>query len=253
MNAPLTQAQQESAYLARLGERVRSWRLEHRTTRKVLAQSSGVSERYLAQLEAGEGNISVLLLRKVARAMSVPVDMLVREEERAPATERVALIGLRGAGKSTLGKKLAESLGAPFIELDREVEKEAGAKLDEVFALYGQDAFRRFERRALERVLREAPRAVIAAGGSLVTDPGTYDLLLERCRCVWLKTSPEEHMSRVIAQGDMRPFKGRSAALAEIKRLLDDRDKLYARAGVSIDTSGKSVKQSLDQLKRLLT
>jgi XRE family transcriptional regulator, aerobic/anaerobic benzoate catabolism transcriptional regulator len=102
-------------------------------------------------------------------------------------------------------------------------------------------------------VLREAPRAVIAAGGSLVTDPGTYDLLLERCRCVWLKTSPEEHMSRVIAQGDMRPFKGRSAALGEIKRLLDDRDKLYARAGVSIDTSGKSVKQSLDQLKRLLT
>jgi XRE family aerobic/anaerobic benzoate catabolism transcriptional regulator len=253
MNAPLTQAQQESAYLARLGERVRSWRLEHGTTRKVLAQSSGVSERYLAQLEAGEGNISVLLLRKVARAMSVPVETLVREDERTAPAERVALIGLRGAGKSTLGKKLAETLGVPFIELDREVEKEAGAKLDEVFALYGQDAFRRFERRALERVLREAPRAVIAAGGSLVTDPGTYDLLLERCRCVWLKTSPEEHMSRVIAQGDMRPFKGRSAALAEIKRLLDDRDKLYARAGVSIDTSGKSVKQSLDQLKRLLT
>src|SRR3954451_11553677 len=114
MNAPLTHAQQESAYLARLGERVRAWRLEHRTTRKVLAQSSGVSERYLAQLEAGEGNISVLLLRKIARAMNVPVETLVREDERVPAAERVALIGLRGAGKSTLGKKLAETLGAPF-------------------------------------------------------------------------------------------------------------------------------------------
>ena len=253
MNAPLTSAQQESAYLARLGDRVRAWRNENGVTRKVLAQSSGVSERYLAQLEAGEGNISVLLLRKVARAMAVPVERLVREEERASGPERIALLGLRGAGKSTLGKKLAEALGAPFVELDREVEKEAGAKLGEVFAMYGQDAFRRFERRALERVLREEPRAVIAAGGSLVTDPGTYELLLEGCRCVWLKASPEEHMSRVIAQGDMRPFKGRSAALGEIKKLLADRDKLYARAGVTIDTSGKSVKQSLDQLKRALT
>jgi XRE family aerobic/anaerobic benzoate catabolism transcriptional regulator len=218
-----------------------------------MSQSAGVSERYLAQLEAGDGNISVLLLRRIARAMAVPVEQLVREEERASAAERVALIGLRGAGKSTLGKKLAESLGAPFVELDHEVEKEAGAKLGEVFAMYGQDAFRRFERRALERVLREAPRAVIAAGGSLVTDPGTYELLLERCRCVWLKTSPEEHMSRVMAQGDMRPFKGRSAALGEIKKLLEDRDALYARAGLAIDTSGKTVKQSLDQLKRALT
>jgi len=189
MNAPLTAAQQESAYLARLGERVRAWRNENRVTRKVLAQSSGVSERYLAQLEVGEGNISVLLLRKVARAMSVPVERLVREEERAAGAERIALLGLRGAGKSTLGKKLAEALGAPFVELDREVEKEAGARLGEVFAMYGQDAFRRFERRALERVLREEPRAVIAAGGSLVTDPGTYELLLEGCRCVWLKAS----------------------------------------------------------------
>src|SRR3982751_3262096 len=186
MNAPLSLQQQEDAYLARLGERVRAWRTEHGMTRKALAAASGVSERYRAQLEAGEGNISVLLLRKVARAMSVPVDMLVREEERAPSAERVALIGLRGAGKSTLGKKLAESLGASFIELDREVEKEAGAKLDEVFALYGQDAFRRFERRALERVLREAPRAVIATGGSLVTDPSSFELLLERCMCIWL-------------------------------------------------------------------
>src|SRR6185436_8279070 len=124
--------------------------------------------------------------------------------------------------KSTLGKKLAESLGAPFIELDREVEKEAGAKLDEVFAMYGQDAFRRFERRALERVLRTHQSAVIATGGSLVTDPDTYRILLDSCRTVWLKARPEEHMNRVIAQGDMRPFKGRSAALEEIRKLLAD-------------------------------
>ena len=252
MNAPLTPEQQESAFLSRLGERVRAWRAENGTTRKALSAASGVSERYLAQLESGQGNISVLRLRKVARAMGVAVDRLVREEQRAPRAERIALIGLRGAGKSTLGEKLARSLDVPFVELDKEVEKEAGAKLGEVFALYGQDAFRRFERRALERVLGQHERAVIATGGGLVTDPATYELLLERCVCVWLKASPEEHMSRVIAQGDMRPFKGRSAALGEIKKLLQDREKLYARADAAVETSGKSVRQSLEQMKRAL-
>jgi XRE family aerobic/anaerobic benzoate catabolism transcriptional regulator len=253
MNAPLSAAQQESAYLARLGDRVRSWRTRSGTTRKSLAAASGVSERYLAQLESGQGNISVLLLRKVAHAMGVAVDSLVREEEPLPAAPgRIALLGLRGAGKSTLGRRLAESLGAPFVELDAEVEKEAGAKLGEVFAMYGQDAFRRFERRALERVLAQHERAVIAAGGSLVTDPATYQLLRERCRCIWLKASPEEHMARVIAQGDMRPFKGRSAARAEIEKLLQDREKLYARADATVVTSGKSVKHSFELLKKAL-
>jgi XRE family aerobic/anaerobic benzoate catabolism transcriptional regulator len=252
MNAPLTPEQQESAYLSRLGERVRAWRTGNGMTRKALSTASGVSERYLAQLESGQGNISVLLLRKVARAMGVAVDLLVREEERAPRAERVALIGLRGAGKSTLGEKLARALEIPFVELDKEVEKEAGAKLGEVFAMYGQDAFRRFERRALERVLNQHERAVIAAGGSLVTDPATYQLLQERCFCVWLKASPQEHMSRVIAQGDMRPFKGRSAALGEIEKLLEDREKLYARADATVETSGKTVRQSLEQVKRAL-
>src|SRR5438309_11240436 len=212
MNAPLTAPQQEHAYLSRLGERVRAWRMEHGMTRKALSLACGVSERYLAQLESGRGNISVLLLRKVARAMGVAVEHLVREEESAARSGRIALIGLRGAGKSTLGAKLAAALSLPFVELDREVEKEAGAPLAEVFAMYGQDAFRRFERRALERVLAEQPRAVIATGGSLVTDPGTYELLLERCRCVWLKAMAQEHMARVLAQGGTRPCRGRSAA-----------------------------------------
>ncbi len=259
MNAPLSAQQLEAAYLARLGERVRALRTGHGMTRRLLADASGVSERYLAQLEAGRGNISVLLLRKVGRAIGVPVERLVREDEPAPRNERIALLGLRGAGKSTLGTKLAQTLGVPFVELDREVEKQAGARLGEVFAMYGQDAFRRFEQRALERVLNQHERAVIAAGGGLVTAPATYEMLLERCLCVWLKASAGEHMSRVIAQGDMRPFRGRvqgqgrSAALDEIRKLLADRDRLYARADRILDTSGKSPRASLTELRTLLT
>ena len=251
MNAPVTTQAEEAAYLAQLGERVRAWRTQHGMSRKNLSAACGVSERYLAQLEAGEGNISVLLLRKVARAMGVPVATLVREEE--PRLKPIALLGLRGAGKSTLGAKLAVELDMPFVELDREVEKEAGAKLGEVFAMYGQDAYRRFERRALERVLDEHERAVIATGGSLVTDKSNYEVLLQRCRCVWLSAAPEEHMQRVIAQGDMRPFKGRSAALDEIRALLNERDRLYGRAHATVDTSGKTVRQTLAELRRVVT
>jgi XRE family aerobic/anaerobic benzoate catabolism transcriptional regulator len=258
MNAPSSAEHMEAAYLARLGERVRALRAEHGMTRKLLADASGVSERYLAQLEAGRGNISVLLLRKVGHAMGVPMERLVREDESAPRSGRIALLGLRGAGKSTLGTKLAQNLGVPFVELDREVEKEAGARLGEVFAMYGQDAFRRFEQRALERMLSLHERAVIATGGSLVTASATYEMLLERCVCIWLKASPEEHMSRVIAQGDMRPFRGRmqgqgrGAALDEIRKLLADRDRLYARANGVLDTSGKSARASLTELRTLL-
>lgn len=257
MNAPLTRPlhhdAQDRAYLARLGERVRAWRVESGTTRKALAAASGVSERYLAHLESGQGNISILLLRKVARAMGAAVETLVKEEEGRSRPERIALVGLRGAGKSTLGAKLAQALGVPLVELDREVEKEAGAELGEVFAMYGQDAFRRFERRALERVLAQHERAVIATGGSLVTDAATYELLLDRCYCIWLKASPEEHMTRVIAQGDMRPFNGRSAALDEIRRLLADRDPLYARAPLAVETSGKTARQTLQEIRKALT
>lgn len=239
----------ESDFLTQLGERVRAWRAEHATTRRALAAASGVSERFLAQLEAGQGNISVLRLRALARAMRVPLESLVRETRK---NELIALVGLRGAGKSTLGAKLAEALKAPFVELDKEVEREAGAELGEVFAMYGQDAFRRFERRALERVLAQHRRAVIATGGSLVTAADTYQQLLARCFCVWLKTRPEEHMERVIAQGDMRPFRGRSAALDEIKQLLEDRAALYARADATLETSGRTVRQSLAELKKAL-
>jgi XRE family aerobic/anaerobic benzoate catabolism transcriptional regulator len=243
--------QSEAAYLARLGERVRAWRAEHAMTRKTLAIASGVSERYLAQLESGQGNISVLLLRKLAHAMQVPVELLVREHGAAAKSVRIALLGLRGAGKSTLGAKLAQALQVPFIELDREVEKEAGAPLAEVFSMYGQDAFRRFERKALARVLKANPRAVIATGGSLVNHPDTYSLLLEHCTCIWLKATPEEHMARVMAQGDLRPFKGSPAALEEIRRLLADRDRLYARANAVLSTSGRPLKQSFAELKAL--
>lgn len=244
--------QAEAAYLARLGERVRAWRAEHAMTRKTLALASGVSERYLAQLEAGQGNISVLLLRKLAHAMQVPVELLVREHGDAAKRGRIALLGLRGAGKSTLGAKLAQALATPFIELDREVEKEAGAPLGEVFSMYGQEAFRRFERKALARVLKQFARAVIATGGSLVNDPDTYSLLLDHCSCVWLKATPEEHMARVMAQGDVRPFKGSPAALEEIRRLLADRDRLYARADAVLNTSGRALRQSLAELKSLV-
>jgi len=288
MGAPLTQPQREdaaeAAFLARLGERVRAWRDEHDLSRKALAAASGVSERYLALLESGQGNISVLLLRRIALAMHVATEDLVRENgastelallarftEKLPANKvaeahrvllarfgasrkaRIALLGLRGAGKSTLGAKLAAHLGAPCIELDREVEREAGSGLGEVFSIYGQEAFRRFERRALERVLRQHPRAVIATGGSLVAEPETYAMLREHCFCVWLKASPEEHMSRVIAQGDMRPFRGRAAALDEIRRILAERDPLYARADAVIDTSGRPLRQSLAALRALAT
>ncbi|MSQ50090.1 MAG: helix-turn-helix domain-containing protein [Betaproteobacteria bacterium] len=258
MNTSLLPAPQDSAYLAQLGQRVRAWRSAHGRTRKALAAASGVSERYLAQLEAGRGNISVLLLRKVAQAMQVAVENLVRESpNQDPARRRIALLGLRGAGKSSLGSKLAAALGVVFVELDQEVELEAGAKLGEVFALYGQDAYRRFERRALERVLRTHPTAVIAVGGSLVTDPESYRLLLDNCHTVWLKAKPEEHMNRVIAQGDMRPFegktweqaRGRSGPLDEIRKLLADRDRLYSRAEVTIETSGRSLQSSLEELR----
>jgi XRE family aerobic/anaerobic benzoate catabolism transcriptional regulator len=275
----------EAEYLRLLGERIRAARARRGMTRKILARDSGVSERYLAQLETGHGNISIILLRQVAQAMSLPLAELVREgpdhpvefsllmqslarlepaqlaEARKLLTEsfgasmererrqRIALIGLRGAGKSTLGAKLSATLGIPFVELDREIERVAGMSLAALFDLYGQSAYRRYERRALESVIESYDRAVIAAGGSLVSEPATFDLLLSACFTVWLTARPEEHMSRVMAQGDFRPMADNTEAMEDLRRILDGRTALYGKADVTVETAGKSVDQSLDLLK----
>ena len=241
---------EDEAFLARLGDRVRVWWDGRRITRKALALSSGVSERYLALLESGQGNMSILLLRQLSIAMQVPLEDLVREEPGVPRRDRIALVGLRGAGKSSLGARLAADAGMPFIELDREVEREAGAMHSELFGMYGQDGYRRFERRALERVLAEHPRCVIATGGNLVTADETYARLLSSCFTVWLKAAPEEHMARVIAQGDMRPIHGHAAAMDDLKQILIERTHLYAQADVTVDSAGRTVRQSLTELKK---
>jgi XRE family aerobic/anaerobic benzoate catabolism transcriptional regulator len=279
-------ASSEAEYLGRLGERIREARARRGMTRKILARDSGVSERYLAQLEAGQGNISIALLRQVAHAMSLPLTDLVREGPDRPveltlliqtlgrlspkdlaqarrlladafgaavASERrhrIALIGLRGAGKSTLGNALAESLDVPFIELDREIEREAGAGLSAIFDLYGQAAFRRYERRALETVIERHERVVIATGGSIVSEPATFDLLLAACYTVWLTASPEEHMARVLAQGDTRPMAGNDEAMDDLRRILENRHALYAKADAVVETGGKGVGESLGELRR---
>jgi XRE family aerobic/anaerobic benzoate catabolism transcriptional regulator len=271
----------EAAYLRLLGERIREARARRGMTRKILARDSGVSERYLAQLEGGHGNISIILLRQVAQAMGLPLAELVREgpdrpvelallvealERLSPAElgearrllgsafgaamaegrrHRIALIGLRGAGKSTLGRALAEARGLPFIELDREIERDSGLELSEIFALYGQAAFRRFERRCLEAVIERHPAAVIATGGSLVSEPGTFDLLLAGCFTVWLKAAPEEHMGRVLAQGDLRPMADNTEAMDDLRRILAGRAALYAKADAVVDTAGHTVAESL--------
>ncbi len=162
---------------------------------------------------------------------------------------RIALIGLRGAGKSTLGTLLARDLRVPFIELDREIERIAGASLAEIFDLYGQAAYRRYERRALEAVLESHDRAVIAAGGSIVSEAGTYDLLLTACYTIWLMAAPEEHMSRVVAQSDLRPIAGNDEAMADLRRILAGREALYAKADGRVDTTGATIAASLKRLK----
>ena len=280
-------SQEDAAFLQLLGERVRKARAQRGMSRKILAQASSVSERYLAQLESGQGNVSVLLLRQICNALSLPLTELLREQgsqsveltlideflKRLPAQKlaevrsklmqefgnspadrmkRIALIGLRGAGKSTLGAKLAKDLGASFIELDAEIEREAGTNLSEIFLLYGQAGYRRYERRCLEKVLENHSRCVIATGGSIVSEPGTFDLLLSTCYTVWLKASPEEHMARVIAQGDTRPMAGNSEAMDDLRRILEGRDMLYGQADATIDTSTRTVEATLKDLKRAI-
>ncbi len=223
-------------------------------TRRALARDSEVSERYLAQLESGRGNTSILVLRQIAAALRVPLEHLVRDESRAGGRrDRIALVGLRGAGKSTLGERLAKAVGAPFVELDREVEREAGTSLSEIFLLYGQAGYRRYEKRCLERVIEAHPRLVLATGGSIVSEPSTYDLLRSECLTVWLKADPEEHMARVVAQGDTRPMAGSREAMHDLRRILAGRAPLYGQADVTVDTAGRSVEQSLADLRKALS
>jgi len=280
-------ASADERFLQELGERVRAARARGGMTRKDLAAESGVSERYLAQLESGQGNISVLLLQKVAAALNLPLGQLLGGEDeqaveltliqqflrRLPPQQlpkvraqlmrkfgssplqrmkRIALVGLRGAGKSTLGALLAKQLGVAYVELDREIEREAGTSLSEIFLLYGQQGYRRYERRSLENVLRERDRCVIATGGSIVSEPGTYDLLLSTCFTVWLKAQPEEHMARVVAQGDTRPMAGNVEAMDDLRRILDGRAALYGQADATVDTAGRTVERSLRDLRKVI-
>ncbi|NMG34112.1 helix-turn-helix domain-containing protein [Azoarcus sp. TTM-91] len=277
----------DADFLQTLGKRVREIRDRRGMTRKLVAREANVSERHLAHLEGGEGNVSIVLLRHIARALDVSLVELLAPEaedtvekrlirrflerlpqnrleevvfrlmrdfghEEAVRRKRIALIGLRGAGKSTLGGRLAKEEGMPFIELDREIEKDTGMPASELFALYGQSGYRRIEKRALERVIRDHDRAVISVGGGVVAQPETYEMLLSNCLTVWVKAQPEEHMARVMAQGDLRPMAGNDEAMEDLKRILEARESLYARADTMLDTSGETVEESFLKLRQFV-
>lgn len=276
-------------FLTAMGERVRMLRARRGMTRKTLAAETGLSERHLANLESGVGNASVLVLRQIANTLSCPLAevigdvttssaewLLIREllQGRDPAalqrarvalaemfsnlsadphrSERIALIGLRGAGKSTLGRMLAQELKVPFVELTRVIEQLAGCPPAEIHSLYGASAYRRYEHRALDAVIAEHPRAVIASPGGLVSEPATFNVLLAHCFTVWLQAAPEEHMRRVVAQGDLRPMAGNSGnseAMDDLKRILAGRSELYGRADMTFDTSEKTLADAYLQLR----
>jgi XRE family aerobic/anaerobic benzoate catabolism transcriptional regulator len=267
-------------YLAGLGERVRAARKALKMSRRHLAFDSGVSERYLAQLETGGGNASVMVLRQIAGATGLRVEDLVADGdpdalgliaairrstsvERMQLTDalntlrgascdpralRVALIGLRGAGKSTLGRAVGEKMGVPFVELNREIEAESGLSIPEVFSLYGEGGYRRLEKRSIEAVIGAHASVVLAVGGGIVGEARNYDLLLGGFHTVWLRANPEEHMARVRAQGDERPMAGNPLAMDELRRILEVRDRLYAQADAELSTSGKNVVESTELL-----
>lgn len=287
---PTTENDQRGT-LAELGARVRAWRARRGVTRKQLAADSGLSERFLADVEGGKGNVSINSLEAAARALNITILDLLQDSPRPALArvhglvgrlddaqldhahtllastfgladakgrdQRIALVGLRGAGKTTLGSQLATQRGVPFVELDREIEREAGTSMNEILLLHGQAGYRRYERRALLRIAEEhAEGVVMTTGGSIVSERETFDLLQSHFYCVWVKASPEEHMSRVVAQGDMRPFTaahGENAmneALEDIKRILASREALYARADAVVDTAARSARQSLKDLER---
>jgi XRE family aerobic/anaerobic benzoate catabolism transcriptional regulator len=279
----------EAAFLAAIGREVRRNRAKRGMTRRQLAQASETSERYLAQIESGVGNPSVSVLRAIAQALGLPaaallpetgarplaltaiIDLLaqVPESELSPLAKEietrvarlehadrgrhVALVGLRGAGKSTLGRMLAQHLGWPFIELDRMVEEDYGASIPDLIEMAGTATFRRHERGALERVIAAHEAAIITTAGGIVADPETYSLLLRRAHTVWIKARPEDHMSRVMAQGDFRPMAQNRGAMADLVAILEARRADYARAEAEVDTSGDAVEQSFAKLLQVVT
>jgi XRE family aerobic/anaerobic benzoate catabolism transcriptional regulator len=265
----------ESGFLEQLGQRVRTMRALRGMSRKVLAKVSGISERYIAQLEAGRGNVSIVLLRRVAGAMGAHLEDLIPSGDHAPdwqvirdllrkATPAqiaqakdmlaghgaasshasfcgIALIGLRGAGKSTLGKILAKRIGWNFVELNKEIEAQNGLSVAEIIALYGQEGFRRMEQAALNQLLARKELMVLATGGGIVSEPLTFELILSSFYTIWIKAEPEEHMGRVRKQGDLRPMADDRSAMAELRNILVSREPLYARAAAVVDTAGLSV------------
>ena len=270
-----SRATQEQDFLSALGRRVRHGRALRGMSRKVLARVSGISERYIAQLESGKGNVSIVLLRRVSHAMGAHLEDLIPTAEPSPdwavirdllrkaspariaqakdilaghsnATHRnsfagIALIGLRGAGKSTLGKLLAKKIGWNFVELNKEIEEQNGLSVAEIIALYGQEGFRRLEQSALTQLLAQKELTVLATGGGIVSEPITFDLILSSFYTIWLKAEPEEHMRRVRRQGDLRPMADDRSAMAELRNILTSREPLYARASAVVDTAGLSV------------
>ena len=278
-----------AAFLAAIGAEVRKHRAKRGMTRRQLAHASETSERYLAQIESGAGNPSVSVLRAIAQALDLPtaallpeagartaelsaiIDLLAQVPEKeltalaseiavrvalnvgADRARRIALVGLRGAGKSTLGRMLAQHLNWPFIELDRRVEENYGASIPDLIEMAGTATFRRHERTALERVIAEHEAAIITTAGGIVSNPETYALLLRRTHTVWIKARPEEHMSRVMAQGDFRPMAQNRGAMADLVAILDARRADYARAEAEVDTSGDSLEHSFAKLLRVIT
>jgi XRE family aerobic/anaerobic benzoate catabolism transcriptional regulator len=230
--------------LGEIGQHVRERRKAKGLTLKELARASGLSERFVSDLEAGRANISVMNLAEVAQALAMPIGAFFAAAERGV----VALLGLRGAGKSTVGKALAARLAVPFFELDQLVELEAGMRLPEIFSIHGEAYFRELELNVLTRFLEDHPRAVLATGGGLVTSPDAFRLLLERTRTVWLKATPKEHWERVVRQGDLRPMRDRPQARTELNRRLREREPLYARAQRVVATSGRSIGDVVSEL-----
>lgn len=241
---------QLQVFLHELGRRLRAARERAGKSVTEAAKDAGVSRRHWTETEAGRANPSISVLARQADAVALRLAELVDVALPRRATERIALVGLRGAGKSTVGRLLARELEVPFVELDRRVEELAGLSLAEIFDLHGVEVFKRYEAEALERVLAEGERTVIAAGGSIVTSPKTYERLRESCRTVWLRAAPEDHFQRVIEQGDRRPMARNPRAMDELRAILTRREPLYAQCATVINTSGRTPG---DLVKEILT